>query len=544
MLKTSANVAIYCRLSRDDGNVEESQSIQFQKEFLTNYAKQQSWNLINYYVDDGYSGTDFNRPAFKNLLDDIENKKIDIVITKDLSRLGRNYIQTGYYTEEYFPNHGIRYIAVNDNFDTSNVENNDFVPFKNIINEWYAKDISKKIRFTLDNKAKKGEPRNTVFPIFGYAYNENYERIPDSETAPIVRYIFEEFIKFGSTTEVVKSLRLKKIKIPSYYNAIKYGYNTKKILSYSDEKLITWSTDTIRDIISKTDYLGTYTTARSKSPNYKMKKRIKNENPYVFESRYEPLIDKDTWLKANKLLCKTRAGTISLDDNEYKGLVFCGNCGKLMKYDRKRDSRVKEFNFYRYYCSKKDCSHINGIQKKYLNEIIKQELLSLKKIILKSSTSFITYIDNYDYNGRTVNINIRKEIATYLRKDKEIDNYITKTIELNVNGLIPHSAFTSMITKYNKEKELIKTHLTELMSQINYETISLISQKCKTKILKLFEDISEDDILKSELINSVINSITISSTPRNNHKRKYEYKITISYQVLDEALKGFSTIYG
>lgn len=544
MLKTLVNVAIYCRLSRDDGNVDESQSIQFQKEFLTNYVMHQGWNLVKYYVDDGYSGTDFNRPAFKNLLNDIENEKINIVITKDLSRLGRNYIQTGYYTEEYFPSHGIRYIAVNDNFDTDNEENNDFLPFKNIINEWYAKDISKKIRFTLDNKAKNGEPRNTVFPIFGYAYNENYERIPDSETAPIVRYIFEEFIKFGSTTEVVKLLKLKKIKIPSYYNAIKYGYNTKKILSYSDEKLITWSTDTIRDIITKTDYLGTYTTARSKSINYKMKKRIINKDPYVFESRYEPLIDKDTWLKANKLLCKTRAGTISLDDNEYKGLIFCGDCGKLMKYDRKRDSKTKEFNFFRYYCSKRNCSHINGIQKKHLDVIIKHELLSLKEIILNDSTSFMSHIDNYDYNGRAVKINIRKEIATYLRKDKEVDNYITKTLEQNINGLIPHSVFTSMMTKYNKEKQLIELNIMELMRQINYESIDLINEKSKNEILKLFEDINEEDILKSELINSVINSIMVSSTPRNNQKRKYEYIITINYQALDEELKEFSTIYG
>lgn len=543
MLKTSANVAIYCRLSRDDGNVDESQSIQFQKEFLTNYAKQQSWNLVNYYVDDGYSGTDFNRPAFKNLLDDIENDKINIVITKDLSRLGRNYIQTGYYTEEYFPSHGIRYIAVNDSFDTNNAENSDFVPFKNIINEWYAKDISKKIRFTLDNKAKKGEPRNTVFPIFGYAYNENYERIPDSETAPIVRYIFEEFIKLGSTTEVVKSLRLKKIKIPSYYNAIKYGYNNKKILTYSNDKLITWSTDTIRDIITNTDYLGTYTTARSKSINYKMKKRLINENPYVFESRYEPLIDKDTWLKANKLLCKTRAGRISLEDNEYKGLVFCGDCGKLMKYDRKRDSKTKRFNFYRYYCSKKNCSHINGVQKKYLNEIIKQELLFLKDTILKERASFMAYIDNYDYSGRTIKINVKKEIATYLRKSKKIDNYITKTFEQNVNGLIPNSLFTSMMTKYNKEKQLIELHISELRNQINYEDIDLTSEERKNKIFKLFEDISEDDILKQELINSVINRIVISSTSRNNQKRKYEYKITISYHALNQQLREFSTIY-
>ena len=169
-------VAIYCRLSRDDGNVDESQSIQSQKAILTEYAIKNNFVIHDIYIDDGYSGTDFNRPSFLRMLEDIEHNKINIVITKDLSRLGRNYIQTGYYTEDYFPKHNVRYIAINDSFDTEKEETTDFAPFKNIINEWYAKDISKKIRFTLDNKAKNGEAKNTVFPIFGYTYNESYER--------------------------------------------------------------------------------------------------------------------------------------------------------------------------------------------------------------------------------------------------------------------------------------------------------------------------------------------------------------------------------
>ena len=136
-------VAIYCRLSRDDGSVDESQSIQSQKAILTEYAIKHNYEIVDVYVDDGYSGTDFNRPSFLRMLNDIESKRVNIVITKDLSRLGRNYIQTGYYTEEYFPNHNVRYIAINDNFDTEKEESNDFAPFKNIINEWYAKDISK-----------------------------------------------------------------------------------------------------------------------------------------------------------------------------------------------------------------------------------------------------------------------------------------------------------------------------------------------------------------------------------------------------------------
>ena len=189
MLNQGLRTAVYCRLSKDDGNVDESQSIQSQKEILVNYVHEQNWQLYDIYIDDGYSGTNFNRPDFQRLINDIELGRIHIVLTKDLSRFGRNYVQTGYYTEEYFPNKGVRFIALNDGFDTANENSNEFAPFKNIINEWYAKDISKKIRFTLDNKAKNGEPRNTVFPIFGYSYNEKYERVPDPETGPIVKMI-------------------------------------------------------------------------------------------------------------------------------------------------------------------------------------------------------------------------------------------------------------------------------------------------------------------------------------------------------------------
>ena len=243
-------VAIYCRLSKDDGN-EESQSIQSQREILTEYVNKQGWQIVDYYIDDGYSGTNFERPDFKRLISDIEIGLVDLVITKDLSRLGRNYILTGYYTEEFFPNKNIRYIALNDNFDTNREEGNDFVPFKNIINEWYAKDISKKIRFTLDNKAKNGEPRNTVFPIFGYTYNSAFERIPDPETAPIVQLIYRKYVEFGSSVKVSRYLKAQKIKIPRYYNAIKYGYNKKKVLEMTDDQLTDWRPDGIREIIER-----------------------------------------------------------------------------------------------------------------------------------------------------------------------------------------------------------------------------------------------------------------------------------------------------
>ena len=233
-------VGIYCRLSQEDG-CEESQSISAQKEILSDYVKKQGWEIVDIYADDGYTGTNFLRPQFRRMVEDIERGKINLVITKDLSRLGRNYVQSGYYLEEFFPDHNVRYIALNDNFDSVDEDSFDFMPFKNIINEWYAKDVSKKIRFSLDGKAKNGEPRNTVFPIFGYTYNEFYERVPDPRSAQTVRLIFEKYIEFASTSRVAKYLTSHKIYVPRLYNALKYGYNKAKILSMPPKTHTKWT---------------------------------------------------------------------------------------------------------------------------------------------------------------------------------------------------------------------------------------------------------------------------------------------------------------
>lgn len=542
MQSLKTDTAIYCRLSRDDGNVDESQSIQSQKEGLTDYVNHQGWKIVDYYIDDGYSGTDFNRPSFQRLLKDIEAGRIHIVVTKDLSRLGRNYIQMGYYTEEYFPSHQVRYIAVNDNFDTSNEDHNDFVPFKNIMNEWYAKDISKKIRFTLENKAKNGEPRNTVFPIFGYTYNANYERIPDAETAPIVKMIFKEYLQSGSSTQVARILKERKIKIPSYYNAVKYGYNKEKVMKLSEEELICWKSDVIRDIIARNDYLGTYTTARSKSKNYKTKKRYANENAYVFENKYEPLIDRDTWEKANQILKRTRSGLIPIEENVYKGLVICADCGHVMKYDRKKNPASKAFNFYRYYCANKECKEKNSIQIKYLNQIVKEEISYLKDIMLLHKEEFIAFVKQYDQKGRKIETDIEKEALFYHKKKEEIDKYLMQLFEQNVKGNIPHSTYEMMMAKYHKEKLFIEEQIKQLTKRKQQQNIENEKDKMN-QFMALFESMNTSNGLTYDMLHSMLHYIMISSRKLANYQRKHRYQVTLVFSFLDPMLKEFIKTY-
>lgn len=231
-------VGLYCRISKDDNKGIESNSIKSQKESLTEYVKRQNWLVHRTYIDDGYSGVSFERPGFKSMLQDIEQKKINCVIVKDLSRLGRNYLDSGYYIEKYFPEHNIRFIAVNDGLD-SNAGENEFGPFKNIINEWYAKDISKKIKFSFQTKAKQGNLIQGIAP-YGYIRTKdslNFEI--DDEAAKIVQYIFNSMANKTPAKEIIAELKKNKVYIPGYYNFLRKGINKEKYEIFSEEKNMT-----------------------------------------------------------------------------------------------------------------------------------------------------------------------------------------------------------------------------------------------------------------------------------------------------------------
>lgn len=535
MLDTN-RAAIYCRLSKEDGN-DESQSISNQKSFLEDYVKKQGWYLFDIYIDDGYSGTNFERPSFQRLISDIEYGKIDIVVTKDLSRLGRNYIQTGYYTEEYFPNKNVRYIAINDNFDTSKIDSNNFAPFKNIINEWYAKDISKKIRFTLDNMAKKGTPKRTVFPLFGYAFNEASERVIDSDTAPIVKLIFKKFIEMCSCSKVARWLKENNIKRPCYYNAIKYNYNKEKVLALSEEKLCSWRNDVIKDILTNIEYTGAYITAKSTSRNYKDKKRKKsNINRHIFYNRYPAIIDKFTFERIQNMLIKQRGGKVDINENLYKGLIRCADCESILRFEKRETKRKGVVK--RYYCYKKNCKSFNTIQIKYLNEIVKINLLNLKNCILKKKKEFIEFINNFDTKGRYIKINLQDDLNKHIKRNNELDNYIQMLFEEKNKNNIPESTYEVMINKYKKEKEILKELIDSLKSRIEQEKLKFATSEKTKLIISILENINEDNVLDPRIIRSCIKSIYVKIGDEIKPK-KYVYNIAIRYMYLDNEIKEF-----
>lgn len=318
-------VGIYIRLSREDEEKEkyqESESIGNQRTLLMQYIRQNKLNFISEYVDDGVSGTSFDRPAFNRMIADIESGKINMVVTKDLSRLGRDYIKSGYYTEQYFPEHNVRYIAILDNIDTSlDSANNDIAPFKSILNEMYAKDTSKKINSVLQAKRSNGEYLGTA--PYGYKKDpENkYHLIIDEEAANVVKLIYEKYLAGFGTMQIADYLSKKKIPIPSDYNKRKRG---TKSLTYG-----LWQQSTVRFILSNEIYTGTVIQGKRKKVSFKSKKFINlpEEDWVKVENMHEAIISKEDFERARKIIEATKGSRVVQNDYLFKGLLRCYDCG-------------------------------------------------------------------------------------------------------------------------------------------------------------------------------------------------------------------------
>ncbi len=532
-------VAIYLRLSRDDGN-EESQSIQTQREMLTDYVNENGWKIFDEYVDDGFSGTNFNRPDFQRMINDIERGIINMVISKDLSRLGRNYIQVGYYTEDYFPEKRVRYIAVNDGYDSDNEDGNDFVPLRNFMNEWYAKDTSKKIRSILNEKAKNGEPKRTSLPLYGYAFNEKNERVPDYETAPIVKLIFDKFIELGSIAKVVAYLKEKKIKTPKFYYAIKYKYNKSQMLSFPETKSFDWSTETVRGIIKRDEYLGVYRTAQTKSISFKNKRRFENKDCFIFENRYEPLVDKNTWELAQTLLRKTKGSSISIQENIFKGLIYCFDCEAQMRLEKRGNKKTNQYD-YRFYCYHKDCEHQNSIPKNRLENIVTKELMILKDVILSNKDKFIEYALSYKPDSKKISLDLNKELSILNRRAEETNKFIENLIAQHAKGLIPQSTLSSLLEKHKREKSAIDNEIRKIKKRMADEQVDITTEEKIKEILEIIESGCESNVLRAEVIQRLISKIYIRTRYVKEGSHEREVDITIVYRTYNEIIKGFLT---
>ena len=408
------SVGLYIRLSREDENkTDVSESITNQKSLLLQYVKENNLKVYDIYIDDGYSGTTFDRPGFNRLINDIENKLVNMVITKDMSRLGRDYIKTGYYLEKYFPEHNIRYIAITDNIDTYlDNSNNDIAPFKAIINDYYAKDISKKIKSSLRAKQKEGKWVGSRCP-YGYDKDINNKNhlVINEEQAGIVRYIFDLSLNGLTCFKIANKLTLENIKTPAQY----YNFNWKNNYNMNMGK---WHPKTIKDILTNRLYTGDLVQNRRSKVNYKIKKVVYNKecDYIVVPNTHEAIIDKELFDRVQSLIPKNVGRNEKRENHLLDGLLYCGECNHRISVSprRKIDNRCYTVcNYYRTYLKQKVCTmHSNNY------DILEDKILELlKEYCLK-------YMDKKSILNRVINTNNDKQNnLRYIKNlEKEISN--------------------------------------------------------------------------------------------------------------------------
>lgn len=408
------SVGLYIRLSREDENkTDVSESITNQKSLLLQYVKENNLRVYDIYIDDGYSGTTFDRPGFNRLIRDCENKLVNMVITKDMSRLGRDYIKTGYYLEKYFPEHNIRYIAITDNIDTYlNNSNNDIAPFKAIMNDYYAKDISKKIKSSLRAKQKEGKWVGSRCP-YGYDKDINNKNhlVINEEQAGIVRYIFDLSLNGLTCFKIANKLTLENIKTPAQY----YNFNWKNNYNMNTGK---WHPKTIKDILTNRLYTGDLVQNRRSKVNYKIKKVVYNkESDYIIVANtHEAIIDKELFNRVQSLIPKNVGRNEKRENHLLDGLLYCGECNHRISVSprRKIDNRCYTVcNYYRTYLKQKVCTmHSNNY------DILEDKILELlKEYCLK-------YMDKKSILNRVINTNNDKQNnLKYIKNlEKEISN--------------------------------------------------------------------------------------------------------------------------
>ena len=496
VLQETQRVGIYCRLSREDGDNKESSSITSQKELLSEYALKNSWSIYKVYCDDGYSGGNFNRPAFKEMINDIEEGCIDIVITKDLSRLGRNYIESGYYTEEYFPSKNIRYIAVNDNYDTyKNID--DFTPFKNIINQWYLKDLSKKVISVHENRMKKGIlPTSNTPTIYGYIINDKKERIINEETAPVVQRIFDLYLKGNQLKNIIFKLKEEKIICPEYYNYLKFGINPSKWANVIDEKKYSWTISRIEKILSNEEYTGMLILKKRKTISYKTHQRVlsRAEEVYKFPDRFEPIITKADFEKASELRKSRSRNRIPAEENPYKNIVYCECCKHPLSLNRLVKNRRDL-----YLCRNNDCTKKTYVRLDDVNLVLGLDITNIIKICLEHEKEIYEFAKGYNDLKPKINTNsIEKDKLT--ARNKKLELLIQKLFEKDATGEIPKETYRKMMAEYKTEYENNKTRLVELSVNIPVVKDYL---KLTSEFIEELKKINTNNLTK-DIITSII----------------------------------------
>ena len=518
--------ALYCRLSQDDKQEGDSNSIINQKKILKKYALDRGYTNIQFYIDDGVSGTTFNRAGFQSMIADVEAGKVKRVIVKDMSRLGRDYLQVGMYTEIFFPEHDVHFIAVNDGVD-SNQEDNEFTPFRNIINEWYAKDTSKKIRAVKRSKGMAGEHIGS-HPPYGYMKNPENKKewIIDEEAAEVVREIFRLCVGGYGPTRIAHILTERKILCPTYY-ALEKGGKPRTALP-ADK--YTWNGPVVAKILDRMDYLGHTVNFKTHVKSYKVHKTIYNSPDQwkVFEGTHEAIIDKETFEIVQKIRAGKRRPTRMGEMPMFSGLLYCADCGRKLSFHRKADEPAEK---HHYLCENYRSNTANCTMH-YIRNVV------VERIVLENLKEVIQYVSNYedefvqmimDSDMRQRNRELaqkKKRLAEIQKRIGDLDTIFQRIYEDNIIGKLSDERFMKMSKGYEDEQHTLQTEANEIQSELQQEEKKSVDVKRFLAIVKKYTDLTE---LTPEILREFIDKIIVHAPDKSSGRRLQEIEIIYNH---------------
>ena len=523
--------ALYCRLSRDDGAEGDSNSVANQKRMLTKYAKENGFGNTRFYVDDGYTGTNFNRPGFQQMLEDIEMGYVSTIIVKDMSRLGRDYLQVGYYTDTYFPDKNIRFIAVNDCVDSNDGEN-ELAPFRNVMNEMYARDISRKVRSSHRLRGNAGEPLSQ--PPYGYMKSpENKKKwIVDAEAAQVVQDIFRMCLEGKGNETIARILQEKKVLIPMAYCQSKGLPRGGKKTQPNPYK---WGKTTVAKILAQQEYCGDVINFKTYSKSFKNKSRIPNpeENWAVFKNVHEPIIDRETFEAVQKLISKTKRRAPKKENaekNMFCDLLYCADCGsKLWSHVNTVNKNIQYFSCSNYKTDTRGtCETRHYIRADAIEQVVMLELRRMAQFLQDDEETFAELL------AQKTNKDILKEqkyleeeLCKSVARNEKVSGLYEKLYENNASGKVTDEWFMQLSHKYEVERMELKAKIAELQKRIS--NIGTMQQN-KENFINAIRRFMEMQKLTAPLLRELIDEITVYETEGVGKNRSQ--RIMIHYKFI------------
>lgn len=537
-LQTESKItALYERLSRDDDQIGDSNSIVNQKKYLESYAEQKGYTNCRHYTDDGWSGGNFERPAWKQLIADIEADKVAHVIVKDMSRIGRDYLQTGFYTEVMFRQHNVHFVAIANSVDSDDQSSNEFAPFLNIMNEWYLRDLSRKQKTAIRVKGESGKP-TTNCAIYGYKKdpNDKHKWLVDEEAAAVVRRIFRLTIEGKGSYDIARILFEDKVETPAVY----FGKQGIGVWKNKEEftNPYNWSGFIIGQILSKPEYMGHTVNFRSHKASYKDKTAVKNpkEEWLIFENTHEAIVDKETWELAQKLRKTPRRHDTLGEANPLTGLLYCADCGAKMTNHRSRGgTKNNKYPSDFYDCStytlayQKRTKACKGhfVTTKAIRTLILDTIRTVSAYAISNQEEFMEKVRSASELRQAETV---KDAKRKLNKDRkrisELDKIIKKLYESFAVGRISEERFDSLLSEYEMEQKELQASV-----KANEERLSAFEEDTAKaeqfmELAKKYTDFSE---LTTPMINEFIDKIIVHAPEKIDGDRVQEIEIHLKF---------------